>query len=66
MYHRHMDAPRVIVELVEHFARNADVYRRNLNETEVRVQFIDPFFEALGWDIHNKKHYAENYKDVLH
>ncbi len=61
-----MAAPPVIVKLVEHFARNADVYRTNLNETEVRVQFIDPFFEALGWDIHNKQHYAETYKDVIH
>src|SRR6266852_1558412 len=61
-----MAAPPVIVKLVEHFARNADVYRTNLNETEVRVQFVDQFFEALGWDIHNKQHYAETYKDVLH
>jgi hypothetical protein len=61
-----MGAPSVIVGLVEHFARNADVYRSNLNETELRVQFIDPFFEALGWDVHNKKHYAETYKDVIH
>ncbi|MFB3918311.1 MAG: Eco57I restriction-modification methylase domain-containing protein [Terriglobales bacterium] len=61
-----MSAPQVIVDLVEHFASNADVYRKNLNETEVRVQFIDPFFEALGWDIHNKQHYAETYKDVVH
>jgi hypothetical protein len=61
-----MAAPPAIVGLVEHFARNADVYRNSLNETEVRVQFIDPFFEALGWDIHNKQHYAETYKDVIH
>ncbi len=61
-----MTAPPIIVELVEHFARNADAYRNSLNETEVRVQFIDPFFEALGWDIHNKQHYAETYKDVIH
>jgi predicted type IV restriction endonuclease len=61
-----MSVPQVIVELVEHFARNADVYRNSLNETELRLQFIDPFFEALGWDIHNKQHYAETYKDVIH
>lgn len=61
-----MAAPPVIVKLVEHFARNADSYRNTLNETEVRVQFVDPFFEALGWDVHNKQHYAETYKDVLH
>ncbi len=28
-----MAAPPVIAELVEHFARNADVYRNSLNET---------------------------------
>jgi type I restriction-modification system DNA methylase subunit len=59
-------APQSILELVEHFARNADAYRNTLNETELRLQFIDPFFEALGWDIHNKQHYAETYKDVIH
>jgi hypothetical protein len=37
-----------------------------LNETEVRVQFVDPLFEALGWDIHNKQGYSETYKDVIH
>lgn len=61
-----MSSPSAILELVEHFARNADVYRTSLNETEVRVQFIDPFFEALGWDVSNKQHYAETYKDVIH
>ncbi|MGD0830013.1 MAG: N-6 DNA methylase [Terracidiphilus sp.] len=54
------------MDLVEHFARNASVYKDSLNETEVRVQFIDPFFQELGWDIHNKLHYAETYKDVIH
>ena len=24
------------------------------NETEVRVQFINPLFEALGWDVDNR------------
>jgi len=61
-----MAAPLVIAQLVEHYTRNADVFRNSLNETEVRVQFVDPFFEALGWDIHNKQHYAETYKDVIH
>ena len=61
-----MAPPPIIAELVEHFTRNADVYRNNLNEAEVRVQFIDPFFEALGWDVHNKQRNAESYKDVLH
>lgn len=61
-----MPAPRAIADLVDHFGRNAETYRQSLNETELRVQFIDPFFEALGWDVHNKQHYSETYKDVVH
>lgn len=32
----------------------------------MRREFIDPFFEALGWDVANKQGYAEAYKDVVH
>ena len=36
------------------------------NETQVRRDFIDPFFKALGWDIDNENGYAEAYRDVIH
>ncbi|MGH7808411.1 MAG: Eco57I restriction-modification methylase domain-containing protein, partial [Thermodesulfobacteriota bacterium] len=29
-------------------------------------EFVDPFFEALGWDMNNKQGYAEAYKDIIH
>lgn len=62
-----MAAPKVIIELVERFQRNIKDYQSGkYNETQVRLEFIDPFFEALGWDVHNKKGYAEAYKDVIH
>ena len=32
----------------------------------MRREFLDPFFEALGWDIFNKQGLAETYKDVIH
>jgi hypothetical protein len=32
----------------------------------VRLEFIDPFFEALGWDVYNKSGTAQAYKDVIH
>jgi len=61
------DARREIEGLVERFARNLDVYTRpDYKETQVRVEFIDPFFEALGWDVRNVRGYAEQYKDVVH
>ncbi|RCV62891.1 Type I restriction-modification system, DNA methylase subunit [Methanophagales archaeon] len=56
-----------IKELVERFRYNLDVYKKSAyNETQVRREFIDPFFEALGWDVSNKQGYAEQYKDVVH
>jgi len=32
----------------------------------VREEFLNPFFEALGWDVYNRKGYAEPYKEVIH
>jgi hypothetical protein len=62
-----MAAPSEIVELVERFRLNLDAYKRDeYKEAHVRVEFIDPFFEALGWDMRNVHGYAEQYKDVVH
>jgi hypothetical protein len=61
------DFPKQLEELVERFDRNSDVYSNQAyNETQVRREFIDPWFEALGWEIANKAGYAEAYKDVIH
>ncbi len=60
-------APQEILKLVERFERNREAYKSGqYNEMQVRDEFINPFFEALGWDVHNKKGYAEAYKDVIH
>lgn len=62
-----MPVPKGVVELVERFRRNLDVYKRDdYKETRLRVEFVDPFFEALGWDVRNVQGYAEQYKDVVH
>ncbi len=62
-----MSAPKDILELVERFDRNIEAYRSGrYNETQIRIEFIDPLFDALGWDVHNKQGYAEAYKDVIH
>ena len=58
---------RRVAELVERFRRNRDQYRGpGYNETQLRREFLDPFFEALGWDVTNRQGYAEAYKDVIH
>ena len=62
-----MTTPAEVIELVERFRRNIDTYKRSeYNEAQVRVEFIAPFFEALGWDVRNVRGYAEQYKDVIH
>jgi len=62
-----MTAPTKIHELVERFERNLDAYKQGAyNETQVRLEFINPLFEELGWDIANKQGYAEAYKEVVH
>lgn len=59
--------PRKIGELVDRFERGRRTYTSsNYNETQVRREFIDPFFAALGWDVDNTAGYAEAYKDVIH
>lgn len=53
--------------MVKRFQEHRDAYRSGrYNETQLRREFLDPFFEALGWDIFNKPSLAEPYKDVIH
>ena len=62
-----MPAPKQILELIARFERNRDAYRSpQYNETQLRREFLDPFFKSLGWDIDNEQGYAEAYKDVIH
>ena len=55
-----MSASNAVLDLIERFDRNLDDYRSGrYNETQVRLEFIDPFFKALGWDIYNEQGHAE-------
>ncbi len=62
-----MATPKEITDLVVRFDRHRDAYRSGqYNETQLRREFLDPFFQALGWDMDNEQGYAEAYKDVIH
>ena len=62
-----MIIPPTVLELVERFERNLDVYKRpDYKEARVRIEFIDPFFEALGWDVRNVQGCGEHDKDVVY
>jgi hypothetical protein len=56
-----MPSPDPVLQLIERFERNLDHYKQPVyKETQVRVEFIDPFFEALGWDVHNARGRGEH------
>ena len=62
-----MAVSKKLIELIERFQENLDVYKSaNYNETRARIEFIDPLFKELGWDIDNAQGFAEAYKDVVH
>jgi len=61
------EAPETIKLLVERFSDNIDSYRASsYNEAQLRREFIDPMFKAMGWDVDNQAGHAEPYKDVIH
>jgi len=61
------DTPAGLTRLVETFANNIEAYKANgYNEAQLRREFIDPFFELLGWDVTNKQAWAPAYREVIH
>ena len=60
-------AKALLAERVGQFAAQFDEYRRQTyNETEVRVDFVNPFFRALGWDIDNTAGLPQHLREVTH
>ena len=61
-----MAAPDSVKILVESFDNSISFYKsKNYNETQVRREFLDPFFKALGWDMDNEAGLAPQYRDVI-
>lgn len=46
-----------------HFAQYSQT---DYNETEVRNDFVNPFFEILGWDVLNQKKLPQHLREVKH
>jgi hypothetical protein len=59
-----MPMPEVVADLIARYRTNRDHYRQpEYKEHRLRVEFIDPLFTALGWDVQNTRGYSEAYKD---
>ncbi len=57
----------IVADLVKQFRRNAATYRGPAyKEAQARIDFINPFFEALGWDVNNRSRKAPHYRDVVY
>ncbi len=60
------ESKEIIKKLVEKFDKNIAAYKKlAYKEEDVKIQFINPFFEALGWDVRNKSGAAPQYRDVF-
>ncbi|MYE27070.1 MAG: N-6 DNA methylase [Chloroflexi bacterium] len=47
-----MTAPESLTQLVDKFERERERFRQpDYNEAQLREQFVNPFFRALGWDL---------------
>jgi len=55
-----------IKTLVDKFERNKHYYlSKDYLEEQVKIDFINPFFEALGWDVRNVKGLSPYEREVL-
>jgi hypothetical protein len=55
-----------IAKLCEYFATNREAFLApGVKEAHVRQNLIDPFFEALGWDVRNAGMVAPQYREVM-
>jgi len=60
-------APKKIKDLVEIFEKNISAFKSHgYNEQQLRQDFINPFFEALGWEVSYKGGVSPNLRDVIH
>ena len=62
-----MPAPQAVLDLVRRYEANRrDYHKGQKNETELRREYLDQFFRALGWDVDNNRGWSEAYKEVAH
>ena len=62
-----MATPEKILQLVAQFEKDSAGYREGTyNETQLRIEFLNPFFKALGWDMDNSDRLSLDAREVLH
>ena len=50
----------------QYASRIVEFTRPTYNETEVRVDFVNPLFRCLGWDVDNEAGLPQHLREVTH
>ena len=54
-------------ELVTKYAQNRSEYLKpSYNETALRIEFLNPLFTLLGWDVDNERGLSIYAREVIH
>ncbi len=62
-----MSVPTQVVKLVDQFKDQLQAAKSpQYKEAWVRVNYIDPLFKALGWDVHQENSGTLIHKEVVH
>ena len=60
------EARRKIAKLAQKYASQAEVYgQADYNEARARMDFINPLFKLLGWDMDNEKGLLQYLREVI-
>jgi hypothetical protein len=55
-----------VQSLVKKFEQDKNHYlQKGYPEAQLRIDFLNPFFEALGWDLENEDHKPPDKRDVV-
>ena len=56
-----------LAKLIKAYQKHFSQYKKaEYNETEIRNDYVNPFFEILGWDVNNKKNLPQHLREVKH
>ena len=62
-----MPLPDSIAALVARFeAERKEYHQGHYNETQTRIDYVNPLFDALGWDMNNTQGLSEPLREVVH
>ena len=62
-----MRAPKKIRDLVKQFEQDIEGKKKgSIGETDIRVRYINPMFEELGWQTRDRKIGKSSSLEVIH